>query len=172
MSAIFYLYISLEFLETIKVDGVVREDAAKLEETFTVVVWFLTICSIVVHGLSIPLGKLGFFLPRTLSRAFTSQSADDVSFHLGQPVPPQVNHSGVLRERRKGRGGNGNWHFRTSTPTLTPEPTRPLYRIGGTVINTNTGEASTAKGENVRPGTPERIATQRTIRFPDEEEGK
>lgn len=47
VSAVFYLYISLEFLESITVDGAVREDAARLEEVMLVVVWFLAICSIV-----------------------------------------------------------------------------------------------------------------------------
>ena len=50
MSAIFYLYISIEFLETIKVDGVVREDAEKLSEAILVIVWFLAICSIVRYS--------------------------------------------------------------------------------------------------------------------------
>lgn len=47
VSAVFYIYITLEFLETITVDGVQREDAARLGEVVTVVVWFLAICSIV-----------------------------------------------------------------------------------------------------------------------------
>lgn len=47
VSAIFYLYISLEFLKTITVDGVQRADAKELGEVITVVVWFLAICSIV-----------------------------------------------------------------------------------------------------------------------------
>lgn len=47
VSAIFYLYISVEFLETVTVDGVQREDAARLGETIHLVVWFLSICSIV-----------------------------------------------------------------------------------------------------------------------------
>lgn len=47
VSAVFYMYISLEFLETITVDGVQRADTEKLGETFSVVVWFLAICSIV-----------------------------------------------------------------------------------------------------------------------------
>jgi NhaP-type Na+/H+ or K+/H+ antiporter len=47
VSAVFYLYVSLEFLETIKVDGVEREDAERLGETMMVVVWFLATCSIV-----------------------------------------------------------------------------------------------------------------------------
>lgn len=49
VSAIFYLYVSLEFLRTITVDGVQREDAARLGEIMTVVIWFLAICSIVSH---------------------------------------------------------------------------------------------------------------------------
>lgn len=47
VSAIFYLYISLEFLEGVTVDGVQREDAKLLGETITLIVWFLAICSIV-----------------------------------------------------------------------------------------------------------------------------
>ena len=47
VSAVFYLYISLEFLETITVDGEVREDAERLSEVMMVVIWFLAICSIV-----------------------------------------------------------------------------------------------------------------------------
>lgn len=47
VSAIFYLYISVGFLEDITVDGVQREDAKQVAETLTLVVWFLAICSIV-----------------------------------------------------------------------------------------------------------------------------
>lgn len=47
VSAIFYLYISLEFLGKITVDDVVRDDAARLSEVMVVVIWFLAICSIV-----------------------------------------------------------------------------------------------------------------------------
>ncbi|CAK7223601.1 hypothetical protein SCUCBS95973_005234 [Sporothrix curviconia] len=82
VSAIFYLYITLEFIEGLSPaaldDGIadtaakLRPDVATLGETTTVVVWFLSIVSIVVHGLSVPLGKLGFYLPRTLSRALPS----------------------------------------------------------------------------------------------------
>ncbi len=47
VSAVFYLYISLEFLRNITVDGMVREDAQRLVDIFTVVIWFLAMCSIV-----------------------------------------------------------------------------------------------------------------------------
>lgn len=73
VSAVFYLYIAREFLREIEVNGEVRPDAAHLAEVIEVVVWFLIICSIVVHGLSIPLGKLGFYLPRTISTAISSE---------------------------------------------------------------------------------------------------
>ena len=47
VSAIFYLYLSLDFLQQVTVDGEVREDAVRLQDVFMVVVWFLAICSIV-----------------------------------------------------------------------------------------------------------------------------
>ena len=63
VSAIFYLYVSLDFLNQVTVQGEIREDAAYLQDVMKVVIWFLAICSIVVHGLSVPLGKLGKFTP-------------------------------------------------------------------------------------------------------------
>lgn len=48
VSAIFYLYVTLEYLHrNLKVDGEMREDAKRLADTMYVVVWFMTICSIV-----------------------------------------------------------------------------------------------------------------------------
>ena len=55
VSAIFYLYISIDFLDGITVDGVQREDAKKVAGTLTLVVWFLAICSIVSPPLPIAL---------------------------------------------------------------------------------------------------------------------
>lgn len=51
VSAIFYLYVSREFLRGITVDGVQREDAAKLSETMLIVIWFLAVCSMVKETL-------------------------------------------------------------------------------------------------------------------------
>ena len=47
VSAIFYLYITLQFLEDVTDGGNVREEASTLAEVATVVIWFLAICSIV-----------------------------------------------------------------------------------------------------------------------------
>ncbi|KAK2757370.1 hypothetical protein FQN54_004885 [Arachnomyces sp. PD_36] len=66
ISAMFYLYISLEFLKSINKDGE-REDTKRLEEVMTIVIWFLVICSIVIHGITVPLGMLGMYLPRAIS---------------------------------------------------------------------------------------------------------
>lgn len=95
VSAIFYLYVSLEFIKTLDIGEHIsgteshsHEDLHRLEEALVVVVWFAAVCSIVsissggksrthfltllspkvVHGLTIPMGKLGLVLPRTLSQ--------------------------------------------------------------------------------------------------------
>lgn len=47
VSGIFYLYVTLEFLETLKQGDQQRADVANLGETVTVVVWFVAICSVV-----------------------------------------------------------------------------------------------------------------------------
>lgn len=73
VSAIFYLYISREYLRQIVYLDEEREDAHHLSEVLNVVVWFLVICSVICHGLSVPLGKLGFWLPRTISTAISSE---------------------------------------------------------------------------------------------------
>jgi NhaP-type Na+/H+ or K+/H+ antiporter len=64
VSAIFYLYISLEFLNKVTVDGEIREDAQYLKEVLNVVIWFLVICSIV----SLLHIALAFYLTTTTGR--------------------------------------------------------------------------------------------------------
>lgn len=48
VSAVFYLYITIEFVNTIKgSDGELRSDVAKLPEAVLIIVWFLCVCSVV-----------------------------------------------------------------------------------------------------------------------------
>jgi NhaP-type Na+/H+ or K+/H+ antiporter len=47
VSAVFYIYVAVEFLDTVRVDGEQREDAKRLSETVQIVAWFLVIASIV-----------------------------------------------------------------------------------------------------------------------------
>ncbi|KAJ4307144.1 hypothetical protein N0V88_000522 [Collariella sp. IMI 366227] len=191
VSAIFYLYITLEFLHTL---GHEREDIKNLGEATTVVVWFIAICSIVVHGLSIPLGKLGFYLPRTISRGVMSGGASSdgdgaaPAFTIGSRV-----NSFAIRRRLTGSaeasgtdltGGGG-----VSSNVVTIQ--QPVFRIGGTVIpkRQDDGSLPDRRGEGVlgtdgegsrnssvnalatgqtTPGGEVQAFGGRTIRFPDE----
>lgn len=143
VSAIFYLYISIEFLEGITVDGVQREDAAHLQEVMYVVIWFLVICSIVVHGLSIPLGKLGVLIPRTFSNAVSSERDPDepAPFHIRSFTEQSLPN--ILRNRYTSSSANpsGTATPRSGTTASTGANLlpRPIYRIGGSVIRSKSG---------------------------------
>jgi sodium/hydrogen antiporter len=113
VSAIFYLYISLDFLNQIKdSSGAVREDARQLGEVMTVVIWFLAICSIVVHGLSVPMGKLGYHFPRTISSALsTSQDDEEPRFFLRHFSGSRtaVDANGARRRKQSRRPSSGTF---------------------------------------------------------------
>lgn len=47
VSGVFYLYITLEFIETLSHGGIPREDVAHLGEATTIIVWFVAVCSVV-----------------------------------------------------------------------------------------------------------------------------
>ncbi|KAI9685951.1 MAG: hypothetical protein M1820_010711 [Bogoriella megaspora] len=118
VSAVFYLYITLEFLNEITVDGSVRQDVAGLSEVVLVVVWFLTICSIVVHGMSVPLGKFGVWLPRTISNAVSTER---------DPYEPQS----PLPLREGERTISRFFHSRGVGRSREPSPSRPLRPLFG-----------------------------------------
>ena len=123
----------------------------------------------IVHGLSIPMGKLGFFLPRTLSRAFTGSQGNDSA--SGDEFPSDSGHTrrstiGVLRQRSR-RIPSGQSTPNTQSGSVSTF-TRPIYRIGGTVIRDGT-RSPTDGANSGSPGTPPAVAHQRTIRFPDED---
>ncbi|ODA80942.1 hypothetical protein RJ55_03902 [Drechmeria coniospora] len=112
VSAVFYLFISLEFIQEhlTNEDGVPRSDVINLAETIRVVVWFLTLSSVVshvclllvgaaanlnlhqvVHGLSIPIGKIGHLAPRgarTFGRVLSESLRDEpLSATAGRRIP-------------------------------------------------------------------------------------
>ncbi|KAF2271704.1 uncharacterized protein EI97DRAFT_387310 [Westerdykella ornata] len=135
VSAIFYLYVAEEFLDGIKVDGEVRADAEYLKEVLHVVIWFLVICSIVIHGLSIPLAKLGFYLPRTISEAISRDRDDepDVPFHIRE-------HDGWAGQGLRNRFGGASGG--TSTPA-----SRRVRQIGRSIIRGNESTQSSTRRE-------------------------
>ncbi|KEF59079.1 uncharacterized protein A1O9_03922 [Exophiala aquamarina CBS 119918] len=76
VSAIFYLMVSTKFLGklTLNEKGVAREDIQYLQETMQLIVWFLAISSVVVHGLALPLAKMCSQIPYTSSLVLGQQS--------------------------------------------------------------------------------------------------
>lgn len=67
VSAIFYLFVGLDFLESIVADknGVVDTEIQILQEALRVVVWFLVVSSVVVHGLAVPvINVFGNIVPK------------------------------------------------------------------------------------------------------------
>ncbi|KAF2097441.1 putative Na/H antiporter [Rhizodiscina lignyota] len=123
VSAIFYLYLTLDFLRTqIVVDGKERDDAERLGEIMYIVIWFIVICSIIVHGLSVPLGKFGWYLPRTISAALSDTRDND-------PAPFHIRES----ERTSQEGTSGVESLVDNHQIQAP---RPLYRIGRSVSRT------------------------------------
>ena len=149
VSAIFYLFVSLDFLQDIQNSstGSTRQDAAQLQDVMRVVIWFLAVCSIVVHGLSVPLGKIGYYLPRTFSSARDSRDesgetisrshgASELPFRLGERISfTSSSHAGVATGRRNfmsqrwSRGGFGG-----SNNNGGGEPERQVFRVGGSVV--------------------------------------
>ncbi|KAL8642171.1 MAG: hypothetical protein Q9228_001101 [Teloschistes exilis] len=131
VSAIFYLFTTVDFCNAITVDGVVHPDAERLAEATRIVVWFLCICSVIVHGLSVPFGKLGYHLPRTLSgKPIVPETDPD------DPVPPHpvLFHNRFIRAVRrlfgKGTPKSQREHYRPEDITAPTEP----FRIGGSII--------------------------------------
>ncbi|KAI1745492.1 Sodium/hydrogen exchanger family-domain-containing protein [Xylaria scruposa] len=174
-SAIFYVYVTIKFIKTLNPGGgvVPREDVANLEEAVQVIVWFMVIASVVVHGLSIPLGKLGFHLPRTISRSISTPRS--ISFER-----PSFQMNNLMNDVRRPRSHSRN---RTSGHPLdsTNTPVGQAFRIGGSLIvskelaqdsrNPQAGDGlGTAQPSGVesQPAMQSPVAPYRTIRFPDE----
>lgn len=112
----------------------------------------------VVHGLSIPVGKLGYRLPRTFSSAPRSQS---LSLDRGEPeIPFRV----VNRAQNKGPILHGLRDRPRSEQGDREEPERSVFRIGGSIIRPTTPQQSTPleglpaqalpAATNDSPGTP------------------
>ncbi|KAE9981870.1 hypothetical protein BLS_004248 [Venturia inaequalis] len=143
VSAIFYLYVSLEYLRDNVTDhGHEREDAIKLGEIMNVVIWFLVVCSIVVHGLSIPLGTLGFQIPRTLSQVLSTEDDSNSTFHVQNAIHTSTSH---LRFRPSSKAGQNG----------IPVP-NGVYKIGRSLVpRSRSADASRTESRNIsKQGTP------------------
>ncbi|KAI4194665.1 MAG: hypothetical protein LQ350_007655 [Teloschistes chrysophthalmus] len=148
VSAIFYLFTTVDFLNAITVDGVGRPDAERLAEATRIIVWFLCICSIVsplppritcqdtdrkeqiVHGLSVPFGKLGYHLPRTWSGKPIVPESDPEE---PEPPHPVRIHNRFIRAVLRLFGKDTEPRREHYRPEDITAPTE-TFRIGGSVI--------------------------------------
>ncbi|KAI0392689.1 Sodium/hydrogen exchanger family-domain-containing protein [Xylariaceae sp. FL0594] len=122
-SAIFYLFVTVHFVHDLRREGG-RQDVENLAEAVNIIVWFMVIVSVVVHGLSIPLGKLGLQLPRTISRSRSAAgSTDRSSFQVGQAI------FDVRSPRSRSRSRNGG----NASESRSTSVGRP-FKIGGSLI--------------------------------------
>ncbi|KAJ5807976.1 hypothetical protein N7474_009245 [Penicillium riverlandense] len=170
VSAVFYLLVSMEFIEEHLSDenGVPRSDVEDLGETIRVVVWFLAVCSIVVHGLSIPLGKLGYLAPRTFGRVLSENLSDEPrAAEARRRIPVLgkylVRNPGDIESSRvqsaaviSGPSNLRHPHSETSTP--------------GIALQATAASSSPPSQTEVESGTitPVPVRRQREIQFCDE----
>lgn len=183
VSAVFYLFITLEFIEDhlSGSDGNPRSDVKDLGETVRVVVWFLVVCSVVVHGLSIPIGKLGYLGPRTISRALSENASDDPdglgSRQLSRQFLPGLGKR--LTSRKKDEDlSNAALRGRripTSRPASTGMRTPTGISQGGQAGESSRNSIDLGRDDVVSGSQAQsdverglRVPPRREIRFPDE----
>ncbi|KAM0798793.1 Sodium/hydrogen exchanger family-domain-containing protein [Usnea florida] len=157
VSAIFYLYSSREFLRQVKYQGQERADVERLAEVFNVVVWFMVISSIIVHGLSIPLGKLGFYLPRTMSSASSSDLEEPRPSHIREAVTHEV-EAGLTRRTNPEGGMNETGK---GGPAGVSVP-RAVRRMGGTIMeDINLSQKKITQNNGAKDGETDNFDDQR-----------
>lgn len=176
VSAIFYLYTSRFFLlDLVVYAGHERADAERLAQVFNVVVWFIVICSIIVHGISIPIGKLGFHIPRTISQSRSMSRSNtmakgqtDSSSPSDTRVPSDL-EAGAARYRgsrsRREDDESDEMEMAEAPKDSAQAPSSPkdMRRIGGTLMHdSNTGTAASSAPPELQG---------RSIRYDDEENG-
>lgn len=170
VGAIFYLTVCRDFLkQSVLVDGKPREDAAKVADAVEVVVWFLVICSIVcyltlvclcfpirplttiqvVHGISVPLAKAGYHIPRTISSALSTSTSYDP-----EPITiPDARDTHSTATRGQDRSALG----RNRRERVAPAP----FRIGGSVIRPKSPASQLQPGiANDEPERPVNLVSE------------
>lgn len=104
----------------------------------------------VVHGLSVPIGKAGYNLPRTISSVI-STSIDD-------PEPVPISN---IRHTHSTATPLSDSSFRTrkrGARSMTPNP--PLFHIGRSVIQAPTDEQQPGAGQIDEPERPVNLVAQ------------
>lgn len=105
----------------------------------------------VVHGLSVPLGKAGYHLPRTISSVISTSTANETEpvpltdiQHTHSTATPQMDAPGSSRRARK-------------RPEQRSSPRPPLFRIGRSVIR------SRSPSRQLQPGMGQTDEPERPV---------
>ncbi|PTB39978.1 hypothetical protein M441DRAFT_47866 [Trichoderma asperellum CBS 433.97] len=170
VSAVFYLFITLEFIEKFLSDeeGNPRSDVKDLGEMVRIVVWFLTVCSVVVHGLSIPLGKIGYLMPRTISRVLSENvSNSGGNSRIGSRIGSRISSVSKWLSSKKGDGETtvdaaAGGHPLSSATVSGPSKPHPMLHT--------VPPRPSASGEDDSSQEDAMPARRREIRFYDEPE--
>ncbi|KAI3327589.1 Sodium/hydrogen exchanger family-domain-containing protein [Xylariaceae sp. AK1471] len=180
-SAIFYLYVTVEFIKTLNPDGgdAPREDVANLEETVNIVVWFMVVVSVVVHGLSIPLGKLGFYLPRTISRSLsTPGSFERSSFNMSNLIndarlPRSLSRNRTDANASESRSMSVGRAFKIGGSLIVPQEPAQASQTprpkSGLQVEEDFSMTPPFTVSESQPAMQSPVPPYRTIRFPDED---
>ncbi len=98
-----------------------------------------------VHGLSIPLGKLGFYLPRTISSALDTSSPDEPEpFHIADGIQRGQQHNRQRHQQNQLQLGR----------RPAEGPPRAVFRIGRSVIRGRASQAGTPQVVSPRATSP------------------
>ncbi|KAJ5477016.1 hypothetical protein N7539_007160 [Penicillium diatomitis] len=158
VGAIFYLSICREYLREITVDGKMRADAQQVYDTVNVVVWFLVICSIIVHGLSVPVGKAGYHLPRTISSAISTSTVDDPD-----PVPISNSRHTHSTAMPRGMKFSISRHRSRKRENQETSPNPPVFRIGRPVVHARSQDEQIGAESHDEPARPVNLVHQEPV---------
>lgn len=110
-----------------------------------------------MHGLSVPLGKAGYNLPRTISSVISTTQEEHEPIPISNirhthstATPLTVGEDSSYRSRKRG------FRFRSATPRP------PFFRIGGSVIPDRLPSNQPGVGESDEPERPVNLEAHQT----------
>lgn len=111
----------------------------------------------VVHGLSVPVGKAGYNLPRTLSSAISTSTVDEP-----EPVPiSNIRHTHSTATPRVDTQVANHRSRKRDNQRGSPNP--PLFRIGRSVIRSRSPNKQLGVGSLDEPERPVNLVTHDTV---------
>lgn len=111
----------------------------------------------IVHGLSVPIGKAGYHLPRTISSAISTSTVEEPD-----PVPiSNIRHTHSTATPHEHGPGPSHRSRKRGAQRESPKP--PLFRIGRTVIRSRSPNRQLGAGSLDEPERPVNLVTHETV---------